>query len=84
MILKYEVPKCECGGQLFYSTEHVFKIHRDINKNGTLSKVQKIAMELGNLSVYGVEYLLCKSCLKEYVYDYDKKNRIINVRESDY
>jgi len=80
-VLKYEIPKCNCGGDLIYDTEHVFKIRAKINKDGTISKSRKIEMELGTLSVYGVEHLLCKSCLNIFIFDYDKRNRISKVRE---
>lgn len=81
--MTYKIPTCTCGGELFYSTEHVFKVNRTINKNGTLSKTAKIVMELGNASCYGYEYLICKECPNEYIYDYDEKGRVINLRNSD-
>lgn len=83
LVLKYQVPKCECGGELYYSTEHVLRIEAKINKNGKISKKRNIQFDFGTENVMGSYFLSCRDCNNEYTYDLDVKGRIANIKNTD-
>jgi len=81
--LKYSVPKCECGGELYYSTEHVLRIEAKINKNGKISKKRNIQFDFGTENVMGSYFLLCRVCDNEYIYELDDRGRVINIKNTN-
>ena len=38
----YLKPVCTCGTELIHWSERMFQVHKKINKNGTISKKEKL------------------------------------------
>lgn len=75
--MSYIKPICTCGAELFYWSEMMFYVHRKINKNGTISKKEKlIECDSG-----AYERLMCPDCGNEYWADKDKFGRVIRGKE---
>lgn len=75
--MSYTKPVCTCGAELFYWGERMFQVHRKINKNGTISKREKL-IEWDN-GAY--ERLMCPDCRNEYWIDEDQNGRVIRGEE---
>lgn len=76
---KYEVPKCDCGGELKVERETNMYITNKINKNGTEAK--KKIKEQGMQCVH--EWLICTAdnCNKKYELDHDSQGRVIKCEQ---
>lgn len=73
--MKYEEPKCSCGGKLYIYQESAIAIETKINKDGTRSKTPK-KRELGE-STSNWERLQCENCPLEWDFEEDSKGRIL-------
>lgn len=73
----YTKPVCICGLELFHWSERMFQVYRKINKNGTISKKEKlIEWDSG-----AYERLMCPGCGNEYWIDEDQNGRVIRGEE---
>ena len=73
----YIKPVCTCGAELIHWSERMFQVRRRINKNGTISKKEKlIEWDSGDY-----EILQCPDCGNEYWIDEDENGRVIRGEE---
>ena len=73
LVTKYNIPRCDCGGELYHWKEEMHTILTPITKVGVLSKRRIDA----GIEDGAWERLRCTKCYQEYSYYEDSRGRII-------